>query len=167
MTAVDPVRAARGRSASSRGKSYERQFAAWLREHGWPDADRAVVTGWKAAQRGQTDPGDIVGCPDLVWDVKSRSVALTPVETASMLAAVSVMREGEAARYGFLVERVHRRPIGEWRAWSGVGQLAALVTGDERWVPLPYAATSILVRDLVALLHVRGFGQPNNPFADA
>ena len=61
---------ARGRSNMSKGKAAERAVARWLRENGWPQADRAVRTGYRSSLRTSDDPGDIVGTPGLAWQVK-------------------------------------------------------------------------------------------------
>ena len=155
------ARRARGRSAKNRGKSYERQFAAWLVTRGWPDARRAVVTG--SSQRH--DPLDIAGTPGIVWDVKQRQADLSrqPSTVMPMLAAVEFSRACEGAEFGFLVERVDRRPASQWRVWQPLGQAVRLVGGQPGLFPGP--PTSMSAADVVALLHTRGFGSPPDPFA--
>lgn len=51
-------RAALGRSNRRRGADAERRVVAWLREHGWPGAERAVRTGYRTATRAGTTTGD-------------------------------------------------------------------------------------------------------------
>lgn len=163
LEAARLARSSRGRSAKSRGKSYELQFAKWLAANGWPDARRAVATG--TGQRH--DPGDIAGTPALVWDVKQRTADLSrqPGAVMPMLAAVEMMKSGEGAAFGFLVERLDRTPVGRWRAWQPLGQ-AVRLAGEQPGV-YPGPPTSMSVADVVALLHVRGFGAPVDPFADS
>ena len=163
LEAARAARSARGRSAKTRGKVYERQFAAWLVTRGWPDARRAVVTG--SSQRH--DPLDIAGTPGIVWDVKQRAADLSrqPAAVMPMLAAVEVARAGEHAQFGFLVERLDRTPVERWRVWQPLGQAVRLV-GEKPGV-FPGPPTAMSAADVVALLHARGFGTPTDPFADS
>lgn len=50
----------------NKGTSAESMFASYLRENGWPWAERRALAG-------STDKGDISGCPGLVWEVKATS----------------------------------------------------------------------------------------------
>lgn len=163
LEAVRAARSARGRSAKTRGKTYERQFAAWLVTRGWPDARRARVTG--SADRH--DPGDVAGTPGLVWDVKQRAADLArqPGAVMPMLAAVELMRHGEHAAFGFLVQRLDRTPVDRWRVWQPLGQAVRLAGGQPGVFPGP--PVSMSAGDVVAMLHARGYGEPADPFADA
>lgn len=155
------ARSARGRSSKQRGKSYELQFAKFLQVNGYPDARRAVVTGFRTSNSVQDDPGDIAGTPLVVWDVKQRLARLTSTQATAMLLAIDLMRKGQRANYGFLIERVERRPVSEWRAWLWAQDLTNLVGGDQYPVPpvswskhvLP---CSLAVADLITLLDHAG-----------
>jgi hypothetical protein len=163
LEAARAARSARGRSAKNRGKFYELQFAKWLATRGWPDARRAVVTG----TGDRHDPGDIAGTPGIVWDVKSRTADLArqPAAVMPMLAAVELMRSGEGAAFGFLVERADRTPVERWRVWQPLGQAVRLAGGQPAVFPGP--PVSMSATDTVALLHARGYGSPVDPFADS
>lgn len=58
----------RGASNRRRGHTAERNVANFLRSVGYPDAERAVVTGFASASGGRlkADPGDITGVPFIV-----------------------------------------------------------------------------------------------------
>lgn len=51
-----------GRGANARGRKAENDLAAWLRDNGWPDAQRAAAA--------QHDRGDIAGLPGVCVEVK-------------------------------------------------------------------------------------------------
>ncbi|SDP61041.1 hypothetical protein SAMN04487905_10641 [Actinopolyspora xinjiangensis] len=59
-----------GRSNRRRGADAERRVAGYLRDHGFPHAERAVRTGYSTDERTVADPGDLTGTPGLVWQVK-------------------------------------------------------------------------------------------------
>ncbi|HWD79273.1 MAG TPA: hypothetical protein VG497_10325, partial [Kribbella sp.] len=59
-----------GRSNRNRGAVAERAVVAWLRDNGFPHAERAVRTGYRTADRVSADHGDITGTPLLAWQVK-------------------------------------------------------------------------------------------------
>lgn len=58
----------RGASNRRRGHTAERNVANFLRSVGYPDAERAVVTGFASTSGGRlkADPGDITGVPFIV-----------------------------------------------------------------------------------------------------
>jgi hypothetical protein len=167
--AVDVDRSAIGRSSNQRGKGYERQFALFLQVSGWPEAKRAVVTGFRTAKTVSDDPGDIAGTPGLVWDVKSRKVPLRHSEAVTMAIAVNTMRASVTADFGFLIERNPGNPVASWWAWAQLDDLRSLVA-NWKW-PADRSPGWPLVRmrvaDLVPLLHAAGYGDPVNPFGDA
>lgn len=162
--AVDPERSARGRSARSRGNQSERLWAGLLRGCGWPDAERAVRTGFRTAERASADPGDIRGCPGLVWSLKYLSEDLTQNRATILLDETAAMRpeDGHHAPIGILVERRKGRLPARWWCWLWLDQLAKLTGG-------PFGSASALtitermpVRlvadDLIDLLHANGYG---------
>lgn len=51
-----------GRGANARGRKAENDLAAWLRDNGWPDAQRAAAA--------QHDRGDIAGLPGVAVEIK-------------------------------------------------------------------------------------------------
>ncbi|BBG01580.1 hypothetical protein [Pseudonocardia autotrophica] len=60
--------AQRGTANRRKGHTAERDVAKYLRAVGYPNAERAVVTGFAAATGGRlkADPGDIAGVPFIV-----------------------------------------------------------------------------------------------------
>src|SRR6476469_3650305 len=59
-----------GAANRRRGAEAERKVAVWLRENGFPGAERAVRTAYTAGGRTAVDPGDITGLPAIVVQVK-------------------------------------------------------------------------------------------------
>lgn len=73
------------------GTRAETATVRYLREHGWPMAERRTLTG-------KADKGDINSHPYLVWEVKS-GVLHAP----EMLRETEVERRNAGARFGILV----------------------------------------------------------------
>lgn len=156
----------RGRSNREKGAVSERHLARWLRDHGWPHAERAVRTGFTAADRAIADPGDITGTPGLVWQVKYRADFDQDAVFATCWHETGQQRATANADFGLLVQRRPRAAHpGRWWVWLGVLDLLRLHTPGER---NPLAATStprgapvrMELADLVPLLHSAGYGTP-------
>ena len=77
MTAAvkDETASRRGRSNRNKGASFERKVSAWLREHGWPSAERGVRNGWRTQEHVSADPYDITGTPGVLWSLKDTDVS--------------------------------------------------------------------------------------------
>ncbi|GAA3890396.1 hypothetical protein GCM10022243_64120 [Saccharothrix violaceirubra] len=154
-----------GAANRRRGAEAERRLAAWLRAHGWPHAERAVRTGYRSAGRLVVDPGDIVGTPLLVWQVKDQAREFAE----AWLDETEQQRLGEPgsvpADLGLLV--VRRRGAadpGRWWVWLPAAQLVALVA-DAPAPPLSRPVRLELV-DLVLLLRAAGYGEPVDDHVD-
>lgn len=122
----------RGSTNRRRGHQAERDLARWLRDHGFPHAERAVRTGFRASDRVSTDPGDIDGIPGVVISVKDCAVE----QTAKWLDELAVMQAGARAVHGLLVHkrRGHADPA-RWWCWLRLDELVRLSVGDTP--PLP------------------------------
>jgi hypothetical protein len=156
-----PARSAaqRGRANRRRGHDSERALARWLRSNGFGQAERAVRTGFRTADRAAPDPGDITGTPGIVWSVKDCAAE----QTTKWLAELEVMRAGAGALVGLLVHR--RRGYadpGRWWCWTPLDVPVWLLTGyggaaghAEARAPVRMELT-----DVVALLRATGYGDP-------
>jgi hypothetical protein len=150
VTTVDL--SARGRANRRKGHTAERDLARWLRENGFPHAERAVRTGFRTADRVTADPGDIAGIPGVVWSVKDCATE----RIGPWLAELDAMDGGD---YRLLV--VKRRGCadpGRWWVYIEANALPGL-----RW-GCGSAALSFPVRaelaPVVALLAQAGYGTP-------
>ncbi|GAA1962066.1 hypothetical protein [Amycolatopsis minnesotensis] len=172
MSTLDrQTRAEIGRSSNRRGKEAEQAVARWLREHGWPDAQRMVRTGWKVGDRRSRDHGDIDNTPRLAWQVKISPEDFTDSRVLVVLAATADQAVASGADYGIAIERrVGKTDPGRWWAWITAGDLYALAeTARNPFVlavpqPVLEMPVRLLLRDLVPLLHAAGYGIPaTNP----
>lgn len=84
-----------------KGTSAESMLAAYLRENGWPWAERRALNG-------STDKGDITGCPGLVWEVKYTS---GKIKMAEWIGETIQEQANAGADHGILV--VKYRGVGE------------------------------------------------------
>lgn len=132
MTAA--TASARGRYSREKGATAERHLVTWLRDHGWPGAERAIRTGYRTNDRTAVDPGDVTGTPGLVWQVKNRTDFDEPAVFAVCLAETEQQRVGADADFGLLVQRRpgYRNPSAWW-VWLPLADLHALCgTNDQR-----------------------------------
>lgn len=79
-------------AARRKGTSAETTVVGWLRQSGWPYAERRALAGAK-------DLGDITGTPGIVWEVKAGSRLCIP----EWLAETDVEKANAAASVGMLV----------------------------------------------------------------
>lgn len=152
----------RGTTNRRRGHQAERDLARWLRANGFPHAERAVRTGFRANDRVSADPGDIDGTPGIVWSVKDCAAEQTP----KWLAELAVMQAGARAVHGLLVtkRRGHADPA-RWWCWLALDDLVRLAT-DEPARHLSDAGAGQPVRielgTLAPLLRTAGWGEAPN-----
>lgn len=154
----------------TRGVVTERKLATYLREHGFPHAERAVKTGVVTRTRTVVDPGDITGTPGLVWQSKAlRPLTRAENEVPSWMLETEEQRVGASADLGVLVVRRDQRPAEQWFAFVPLADLYALhgVTGpDVLGIPAPdrleilAVPARLYLGDLVTLLRGRGYGTP-------
>lgn len=155
------TRAQLGAYSRRKGADAEMQLAKYLTTMGWPEARRAVATGWRTPGRENPDPGDITGTPGLVWQVKY-------VADMSDLQIQDAMNEAEGqaissgADFGFLVQRrAGKSSPGDWWVWLSASELAVLVTSQVlTWahVSNDQQPVRMLVKDLVPLLTRNAYG---------
>ena len=129
-TAAAIDRSKLGRASRRKGHDAERAVARWLRDNGWPGAERAVRTGYAGTTRSIADPGDITGTPGIVWQVKD----CTREQITAWLDETEEQRAAARADYGFLI--VRRRgtaDVGRWRVWLDVDQLMQLAGVSTTW----------------------------------
>jgi hypothetical protein len=155
MTTATATASARGRANRRKGHDTERQLARWFRTQGWPGAERAVRTGFTAADRAVADPGDITGMPGLV--VQAKYVAREQID--SWMAETEQQRAAAGADYGLLVvRRTGRADPGQWWVWLPLRGLTRIATG--LGVPAPHGDTPVRLElgHLVPLLRDAGYG---------
>lgn len=64
-----------GATSRRKGATAEVALANYLQRVGWPEAKRAIVTGYRNRYLDVADPGDIRGTPGIVWSVKNYAEA--------------------------------------------------------------------------------------------
>jgi hypothetical protein len=139
------------------GKDTEQRLARWLRDHGFPHAERTVRTGYRVAARSLADCGDIDGCPGLAIQAKS----LRPADRAERavegwLTETELQRQTVGADHGVLVvRRWGTTDVGRWWAFLPAG-----VLGGDRAAAEPLAPVRLEVRHAFALLRCWGYGEP-------
>lgn len=163
-TAPRNAAARRGKANSDRGKRAERALVAWLREHGWPGAERTVRTGHRAHGRVSADRGDVDGTLGLAWQLKDvADAALHKIPT--WLSDTDAQRVAAGADVGVLViKRRGHADVGEWWAHVPLGALVpdAALPGDIAAVPVRLA-----VADVALILRRQGYGSPLTDGAEA
>lgn len=141
-----------------RGKTAEVKVANYLREQGWPHAERARRTGFRVPGREVADPGDIAGCPGIIWSVKDTQVERLP----EWLAELDAMGEPGDQVGGLRLLVVKRRQKGspaEWWCWVTVDQLHWLLAWNTCPSPISDELVRIRLGGLVPLLHRAGYAQ--------
>jgi hypothetical protein len=155
------TRAEIGKANARKGKDTELKVAAYLRNNGWPDAERAGRTGWRprGGDRASTDPGDTRGTDRLVFQIKATST-MSNLKIRKALADTAT--QAVDADYGILVQRRDgTTAVGLWWAWLPVRDLCALTSGSEKFLARDGcldAPVRIELGALVALLHAAGYG---------
>lgn len=92
-----------------KGTAAETAVVGYLREHGWPYAERRALTG-------ATDKGDVTGTPGLAWEVK----AGTRIQMAQWVAEMLQERENAHAEHGVLVIKPRGRGVKSVDDWFAV-----------------------------------------------
>lgn len=157
MTAA--TASARGRSNREKGAVSERLLARWLRDHGWPGAERASRTGFTTTDRAIADPGDITGTPGIVIQVKYRADFEQDAAFAAYYAETERQRAAANADLGLLVQRRPRAAHpGRWWVWLPLRSLAPLFAGLNAPEESGGAPVRMELADLVPLLHAAGYG---------
>jgi len=143
----------RGRSNRRRGHDAERAVAKYLRAVGFPGAERAVRTGYRAGNRTVPDPGDITGIPGVVFSVKNDQSN----QIVKWLHEIDITRDAHGAELAVLVvRRKGKGDVSRWWAWVPLPMLARAVTGTV--VPGLTGFACLELGDLVPMLHRAGYG---------
>lgn len=141
---------ARGRANRRKGHDTERAVARYLRAVGFPNAERAVHTGYRVGDRTVPDPLDITGVPGVVWSVKNDQRN----EIAKWLNEAENVRDHHSADLAILVVRRRQKAdVSRWWAWVS---LPALVRATGWRDVGGYACMEL--GDLVPMLHRAGYG---------
>lgn len=146
-----------GTTNRRRGITAERHLVTWLRQNGWPDAERSVVTGYKTNTRQRPDGGDITGTPGIVWSLKDHAVE----RIAAWWTELESMQGGPTVRL-LVVKRRGTADPGKWWCWLTLAELVDL------FPTLDPLSDQITMHGLVraqlnvvaALLHLAGYGTP-------
>lgn len=110
----------------NKGTSAETAVVTYLRDHGWPYAERRSL-------HGATDRGDITGCPGLCFEVKYANFG---IRMASWVEETVVETHNAGADYGILVVKpqgLGMTRVSRWYAImsaSSFNQLVALDRGE-------------------------------------
>lgn len=148
-----------GKANRDKGARAELAVVKWLRDNGWPGAERAIATGHRSPVRERADLGDITGTPGLVWQVTDRGDIEQPAVFARRMVDTEEQRQAARADYGFLVQRRRKfADAGRWWVHLTGRRFAELLT--EYKAPEFEAAVRLTLADLVRLLHRAGYGTP-------
>lgn len=147
------------------GKDTERRVARYLRENGWPSAERRIKTAYRVGDREVADEGDLIGCIGICWQVKSlRPANRMELAVPTWLAETEHQRRASGATLGFVVvRRWGTEDVGRWWTFQRLSQLADLATislGLNNYEPEFYGPRIPVRMDmaaLVGLLHQTGW----------
>lgn len=87
----------------AKGSAYEREVAAYLRENGFPQADRRYGAGV------QYDKGDLVGIPNVTIECKNHA----KIDLAQFIDEAIVEAKNARTKYGAAVIKRRRRGVAE------------------------------------------------------
>jgi len=159
-----------GRAARIKGIKAERDLAAYLRTW-WPDAERAVVTGFRSGEHVSADQGDIRGAGNVVWQCK-HVATLSDTQVIEILEQTRNQTYAAGAAYGIFVQRRQGKTHpGHWWAWLNLDELSQLASSGRYNLgpgrhPYRYPFTGrrmppvrMLLADVVELLIDAGYGE--------
>lgn len=106
-----------GRGPKRIGSQWERDVAAYLRDHGFPHAERAFGAG------RPLDVGDIDGLPGVVVECKAQKA----YALAEWMDEARVEQANAGAQYGFVVAKRRQRPVGQAYVISELEQFVRLL----------------------------------------
>ena len=146
--------AQRGAWSRNKGATAERQVCTYLRERGFPAAERAVRTGFRVADRTVADPGDVAGVPGTIISVKD---AQTHYDDAWLRELDAMNPDDTLALRLLVVKRKYKADPALWRCLMRYPTLTALqgardhYTADEFGVELAFGHAVTLLRRVVSL----------------
>lgn len=85
----------------AKGSQFERDVVGYLREHGFPNADRAYGAG------RADDRGDIDGFPGIVWELKNHA----RIDLAGWIDELRHEQLNANAEYGVVVAKRRKHPV--------------------------------------------------------
>jgi hypothetical protein len=154
------------------GKDTEQRVARWLRDNGFPHAERRVKTGYTTSQRIVSDAGDIDGTPGIVWQIKSlrtrdrRTPGADPNtgmerEVPGWLLETEAQRQAANAHAGILVvRRWGTTDVGRWWAFFPAGAFVHLTGGRSEALNTDHVRPLRLeLRHAVEVLRVFGYAE--------
>jgi hypothetical protein len=141
------------------GTAAESAVVRYLRDHGFPAAERRAL-------RGQLDAGDVTGLGSLVVSVKGGRMAesAAPVQVDKWMGELRTQTANANADYGLLVVKriaVSHMRAGLWWAWLDLHTIIELSGGPgRRDIYAPDPLIRMTLADAVALLRHAGYGDP-------
>lgn len=100
-----------------KGSAYEREVAAFLRDNGFPEADRRYGAGV------QYDKGDLVGVPGVTIECKNQ----VKIDLAGFLDEALVEAVNARTKYGVAVIKRRRRSTGDSYVVLSLSQFVELL----------------------------------------
>lgn len=146
------------------GTVAETAVVAYLRTHGWPNAERRALAG-------AHDLGDVTGTPGLVWEIKAGRAAEAASDglIGDWLEETETERRNAGADLGVLVTK--RAGFGPARAasWHAHLDLTSFYALTHAMRPLPQdllgAPVRMTLSTLLPLVHTAGYGTPREEIA--
>lgn len=102
-------------AAKAKGTIAESALVKFLRENGWPLAERRALTG-------TNDQGDVTGTPLLAWEVKNHKSYKFP----QWIDEANVEAENAGADYGILVVKPNGIGLSNQKHWWAILTLEAM-----------------------------------------
>lgn len=154
-----------GRAANRKGKDTEQAVARYMRENGWPQAQRRVRAGWNNHGRRHADQGDLDGIHPLTNQTKASSTRLTNTGIREALAETADQAVHSGSDLGFLIERRDGKANpADWWFWIYLGDLHYLIVRDRDTMitepNLSLTPVRLLFGDAIPILHRAGYGNP-------
>lgn len=146
----------------AKGTAAETAVVKYMRDNGFPGADRQPL-------RGNRDAGDIALCPGIVLEIKSHATAATGQPGPTLLDTWIIQAEAErinagAAHCPLIVKRkgAGDANVGAWFSYLPAGHLATLIGAHPDFHAAPFPVC-MSVAALTMLLRGAGYGTPSIP----
>lgn len=163
MTARTPSQ--QGAYSRRKGHAAERAVCAWLRENGFPGAERSVRAGFRtggAGGRSSADPGDIRDA-GAIWSVKdvAESEAAWPTTMREWWNELAAMDPDAQVPRLIVHKRRGTADVGHWWCWLRLHTLLHLASASTT-VDLgdPAEPVRMELGHVVPLLRAAGYGEP-------